>query len=65
MFASLEVIEKELVVLARGIHTQENGVEHGHNLHSWYKKEIIPLWFLKCPEWKPLPIGHRSNLFTL
>lgn len=39
MFASLEVTEKELVVTARGIHTQENGVEHGHNLHSWYKKE--------------------------
>lgn len=32
-------IEKELVVIARGIHIPENRAEHGHNLHSWYKKE--------------------------
>lgn len=25
--------QKELVVIARGIHIQENGDEHGHNLY--------------------------------
>lgn len=29
--------QKELVVIARGIHIQENGDEHGHNLYSWCK----------------------------
>lgn len=27
--------QKELEVISRGIHIQENGDEHGHNLYSW------------------------------
>ena len=38
MFTSLEIVQKELVVTARIIHIQENGDEHGRNLHSWYNK---------------------------
>lgn len=54
-FTSLEIIQKEIPVIARGIHIQEKGDEH--NLYSWYNKENqqnFPMWFLKRPEWKTL-----------
>lgn len=38
--------QKELIVIARGIHIQENGDEHGHNLYSWYIIKSISEPFL-------------------
>lgn len=63
MFMSLEVTEKELVVIARGMHVQEKGAEHGIicTLGVTVKASSV---VSKKFEWKTLPIGHRSNLFN-